>query len=430
MIEREIWGRIVRDFWEWDVELIRRDVRYEIPKVQRALVVIGPRRAGKTYFMFQIIKDLLNRIDKRKIIFVNFEDPRLIDADLNDLMSFLDVFYTIYPENVKETCYFFLDEVQCVKNWERFVRFLLDKNQKVILSGSSSKLLSREIATHLRGRSISIKIYPFSFREILKANGIEVGPYLSSYELAKVKNLAESYLMWGGYPEVVLNPSLRREILKEILDLTIYRDIVERWRVENIRALRLIIKMLAYSTHLSISKIYRNLKGLGLNIGKNTIANYIEYLEDSLIVYRLQALVKSYKKAEILGFKPYLVDNGILHVLGVEDRGRLLENLVFVELLKKGYVPNEDIFYYTFEGGEVDFVVDRQLIQVCYDVNDYDTRTREVRALVKASKNLNYKDCLIITWDQEETIVVNGLVIKVVPIWKWCLGLYSTPKPA
>jgi len=423
MIEKEVWGRIIRDFWEWDVELIRRDVRYDIPKVQRALTIIGPRRAGKTYFMFQIIKDLFDRIDKRKIIFVNFEDPRLINADLNDLMTFLDVFYTIYPENVKETCYFFLDEVQCVENWERFVRFLLDKNQKVVISGSSSKLLSKEIATHLRGRSIPIKIYPFSFKEILKVNGIEVKPYLSSYELAKIKNLAESYLMWGGYPEVVLNPSLRRDILKEIIDLTIYRDVVERWSVENIRALRLILKMLAYSSHLSISKIYRNLKGLGLSVGKNTVANYVEYLEDSLIVYRLQALVKSYKKVELLGFKPYLVDNGILHVLGVEDRGRLLENLVFVELLKRGYTPNEDFFYYTFDGGEVDFVVDKQLIQVCYDISDYDTKVREVRALIRASKDLGYKECLIITWDQEETITVDNLTIKVVPVWKWCIEI-------
>ena len=421
MIGREVWGRIIRDFWEWDVKLIRRDISYDIPEVQRALTIIGPRRAGKTYFMFQIIKDLLGQIDRRKIIFVNFEDPRLIDVNLDDLMEFLDVFYTIYPENVKETCYFFLDEVQCVENWERFVRFLLDRNQKVVVSGSSSKLLSKEITTHLRGRSIPVRIYPFSFREILKANKIDFKPYFSSYELAKVKSLAEDYLMWGGYPEVVLSPSLRRDILREIVDLTIYRDVVERWGVENIRALRLILKMLAYSSHLSISKIYRNLKGLGLSVGKNTVANYVEYLEDSLVVYRLHALVKSYKKAELLGFKPYLVDNGILHVLGVEDRGRLLENLVFVELLKKRYAP-EDIFYYTFDGGEVDFVVDEQLIQVCYDMGDYDTRMREIKALSRASKDLGCKDCLILTWDQEETVSENGLTIRVTPVWKWCLG--------
>ncbi len=421
MIERDVWGRIIRDFQEWDVDLIRRDINYEIPKVRRALTIIGPRRSGKTFFMFQIVKDLLESVDKRRIIFIDFEDPRLIDADLNDLMTFLEVFYTIYPENTDETCYFFLDEVQCVVGWEKFVRFLLDRDQKVVISGSSSKLLSKEIATSLRGRSVSIRVHPFSFREILKAREVGWSEYPSTSELARIKSMAEFYLFWGGYPEVVLNPTLRREILREILDLTIYKDVVDRWNVENVKALKLILKTIAHSTHLSISKVHKNLKGLRISMGKNTVANYLEYLEDSLTFYRLPALAKSYKRSELLGFKPYLIDNGLLWIMGVEDRGRLFENLVFVELLKAGCTPGEDLFYGKFNDFEVDFIANCLPVQVCYDIHDPNTRERELRALMKACDELDVRKGSIVTWDHEERVNVNGISIEMVPAWKFFL---------
>ncbi|NJE26397.1 ATP-binding protein [Thermococcus sp. MV5] len=428
MISNEVWGRIIRDYLEWDVELVERNIQYTIPKVQRALVIIGPRRAGKTYFMFQIIKELLKQgVKKEETIYINLEDPRLIDISLEDLLGFLDVYYSQFPENVKSHNHFFLDEIQTVKNWEKFVRFLLDKNQRVVVSGSSSRLLSKEIATELRGRSIPIKVYPFSFREILVSHGIKLDTFYSTYEEAKVKKLLRQYLLWGGYPEVVLDFSLRRAILQEIVDLTIYRDIIERWRVTNIKALRVLFKMLAFSSHLSISRAYKNLKGIGIDVGKTTVANYLEYLEDSLIFYALKPLVKSYKLQELYGFKPYLVDNGLLAVLGIEDDGKLLENLVFVELLKSGLEPNRDLFYYrTRDNKEVDFVLKekggvKQILQVTYEINN-NNYEREVYALIRASRELGCNDLLIITWDQEEVIKEKGKEIKIVPLWKWLLS--------
>jgi len=425
MIEKEIWGRIVKDHLDFHIQVIERDILVKFPKTPRAVSIIGPRRAGKTYFMFQIINQLLSQgLPKEKTVYVNFEDPRLVGAEVNDLLTFLDVYYEMFPENAKEQCYFFLDEVQNVEGWERFVRFLLDRNQRVVVSGSSSKLMSKEIATSLRGRSLRIKVYPFSFREILKANGIKAGKFYSTYENAKINKLVREYLHWGGYPEVILNPHLRAEILKEIIDMTIYRDIVERWKVENLKALRLLLKMLAFSSHLSASRAYRNLKSLGIGVGKATVANYLEYFSDSMVLYPLKPYVKSYKLQEQMGFKPYLVDNGLLRVMGVEDESRLLENLVFAELLKKGYESNEELFYYvTRNGHEVDFAIKgEELIQVTAELNE-NNHEREVKALIEAGRELGIRKLTIITLNQDDVIKRRGKEVKVISLKRWLLNL-------
>ncbi len=417
MIDESVWIRIIKDYSELEISLIKRDIRYEIPRVQRALSIIGSRRSGKTYLMFQITRD----IDMDRTLYVNFEDPRLVGIENRDLMKMLDIYYSIYPENAKKTCFFFLDELQNIHGWERFVRYLLDRNQKVVLSGSSSKLLSKEIATELRGRTITIKVYPFTFREILVANKLETTDYLSTYEEAKIKNLSRGYLEWGGYPEVILNPSLRREILREILNLTIYRDIVERWKILNLKVLRLIMKMLAYSPHLSISKIYNNLKGLGVGVGKTTVANYLEYLEESMVFHKLYIYMKSYKKQELLGFKSYLVDNGLLKIQGVEDKSRLLENLVFTELLKKGYEPNNSIFYYkTRDNKEIDFLLKDgnklNLLEVTYDLDN-----EHISRLFDAMGELKIKKGIIVTWDTMDIIRKGNMEVNVIPLWRWLI---------
>lgn len=425
MIEKEVWGRIIKDHLEHRAEVIERDVTVKFPKTPRAISIIGPRRAGKTYLMFQLINWLTSGgLPREKTVYVNFEDPRLVGAELKDLLTFLDVYYEMFPENARGECHFFLDEVQNVPDWERFVRFLLDRNQRVVVSGSSSKLLSKEIATSLRGRSLSVRVYPFSFREVLRANGLKVERFYSTYEKARMRKLLREYLHWGGYPEVVLNPHLRAEILREIIDLTIYRDIVERWGAENLKALRLLLRMLAFSSHLSASKAYRNLKSLGIGVGKATVANYIEYFSDSMILHPLRPYVKSYKLQERMGFKPYLVDNGLLKVMGVEDEGRLLENLVFTELLKRGYEPNGELFYYvTRNGREVDFVIKgRELIQVTAELHEKN-RERELRALIEAGRELGIGKLTIVTLEQDDVVKTAGKEVKVTSLKKWLLGL-------
>nr|WP_240922566.1 DUF4143 domain-containing protein [Thermococcus sp. 9N3] len=213
---------------------------------------------------------------------------------------------------------------------------------------------------------------------------------------------------------------MRIEVLKEILDLAIYRDIVERWDVRNVSALRLLLKILARSSHLTLTKAYSTMKSLGISIGKGTVADYLEYLSDAFILLRLPPYVKSYKKAELLGFKPYLVDNGLLRIMGVRDRGRLLENLVMVELLRRGFEPGEDLFYVPGDGWEVDFLAGDELIQVSYELHPLN-RERELGALAKAVKRTDAERLTVVTFADKGSVELNGKRIEVVPLHEWLL---------
>ena len=429
MITRETWIRVIKDFQEFELpRLVTRDLKIEanLP-IKRAISIIGPRRAGKTFFMFQIIGELLrSNIDNSRILYVNLESDLLIGCTIEDLRNMLNIFYEIYPENKKQKIYIFLDEVQNVPNWERFVRSVVDSEKiQVYISGSSSKLLSMEVATRLRGRTLPYYIYPFNFKEFLRAKGFKAEKYLSSSQKAMLLNLLQKY-MRGSYPEVVLFEMEGEKILKEIFEVTIYRDIIERFKVKNIRALRLMVKGLVSSTYFSIHKFYNYLRSMGIKVSKNTLYNYVEYFSDSLVLYTLRKYSRSYKEVEQTIPKIYLVDNGLLIVNGVESTSRLMENLFFSELLKKGFIPNENLFYFSSNNKEVDFVIKsgekvKQLIQVCYNVEDFNTKEKEVSALVKASKELNCNDLNVITWDYEKVEKHDGKKINFLPLWKWLL---------
>jgi len=417
MIERETWAEVILDYRSLPFDGVEREIDVRIPNTQMALAIIGPRRVGKTYLMRQIIEKLRSEgVPEENIAYVNLEDPRLVGASLEDLIVLLEVLREMGGEKL----HLFLDEVQAVDGWERFVRYLLDTGNRVFVSGSSSKLLSKEIATQLRGRSIAVRVFPFSFGEFLRARGFTPKRYLSSAKKAELRRLLLEYLEWGGYPEVVLNPHMRIEILKGILDLAIYRDIVERWEVRNLSALRLLLKLLARSSHLTLTKAYSTMKSLGASIGKGTLADYLEYLSDAFILYRLPPYVKSYKKAELLGFKPYLVDNGLLRITGVKDKGRLLENLVMVELLRRGFEPGEDLFYVPGDGWEVDFLAGDELIQVSYEIHTLN-RERELKALLNATKRVDAERLTVVTFAGKESVELNGRRIDVVPLQGWLL---------
>ena len=336
----------------------------------------------------------------------------------------------MFPENKNETIWLFLDEIQNVEDWERFVRTMLDREKiKVFITGSSSKILSKEIATQLRGRSITYNIYPFSFREYLRAKNIQYSKYLSSSDIARISNALDEYLHAGGYPEAVLYPRERDKILRDIVDVTIYRDIIERWNIRNIKVLRLLIKALINSKEFSVNKFYRYLQTLGIKIGKNTIYDYLEYLQDALFIFLLRRYSPSYRLQKQTIPKVYVIDNGILTSYGVKDKTRLIENLVFLELIRrKSYgLLDGELYYYKTNSYEVDFLVKTsngiELIQVAYDVSDFNTKNREIRALVKASDQLNTNKLMIINWDYDGVEIHSGKEIKFVRLWKWLLSI-------
>jgi len=433
MLDRSTIIEVIRDAQEKELpDLIKRDLIVPLElKIKRAISIIGPRRAGKTYFMFQLMKYLLSKnIERERILYINFEDYRLEGIDYRDFRNIIEIFYEMFPENKKRKAWFFLDEIQNVYNWEKIVRNIMDTSYvQIFITGSSSKLLSREIATQLRGRTLTYEIYPFSFKEFLKAREFEVKKYMSSYEKSKMLNLLDEYLKWGGYPEAVIESEKKEKILEEIWEVTIARDIIDRWKIRNIKALRLLIKALRESREFSIHKFYNYLKSLGLKISKNTLYNYLEYLRDSLAVFPLKKFSPSYKDVEMSTPKIYFVDNGLY--LGEGGIGKLMENLVFMEFKRRGYRENKDLFYWRdYTGREVDFIIKKekeivQLIQVCYELTP-ENEKRELNSLIKASKKLNCKNLLVITWNQEGE--KEGITIT--PLWKWLLkqNLHIFPK--
>lgn len=430
MISREIWVKTIKDFQEFELpELVERDVEVDTdPPIKRVVSVIGPRRTGKTFLMFQIIKKLLEKgVEKNRILYINFERDLLLGIELSDLRNMIEIFYEIYPENKGQKVYLFLDEIQNVPAWEKFVRAIMDgENVQVFVSGSSSKLLSKEISTGLRGRTLPYHVYPFSFKEFLKTKDFKMEKYLSSSQKAKLLNLLEKYTR-GSYPEAVLFEREKEKILREILDVTIYRDVVERFKVKNVKVLKLLLKGLASSAYFSVHKFYNYLKSLGIRVSKNTIYNYVDYFSDSLVLYALRKYSKSYKEIEQTIPKIYFVDNGLLVVNGIENSSRFMENVVFLELIKKDFTPdNRNLFYFVSGDKEVDFVLKEgekitRLIQVCYNVEDFDTKARELNALVAAGKELKCSNMFVITWDYEKVEKYKNKKIKFLPLWKWLL---------
>ncbi len=430
MILREIFVRIIKDFEEFSLpDLVERDIsiKTDIP-INRVISIIGPRRTGKTYIMFQLIKRLLDKgVKKNRIIYINFESDLLLGAELPDLRSMIDIFYEIYPENKKQKIYLFLDEIQNIPNWEKFIRTIMDSEYiQIFISGSSSKLLSKEIATSLRGRTISYNIYTFNFNEFLKLKKFEIEKNLSSHKKALLLNLLKTYI-YGSYPEAIIFEEERNKILKEILDVTIYKDIVDRYKVKNTKVLKLLFKALASSTSFSIHKFYNYLKSLGIHVSKNTVYNYVEYLSDSLILYTLRKYSKSYKELEQTIPKIYLIDNGLLFINGIDNLGRYIENVVFLELIRRNYIYNHNIFYNLENNKELDFVLldkkrVKQLIQVCYSIEDFNTKERELEALINSSTVLGCKDLLVITWNYEATEIYKKKKIIFIPLWKWLLN--------
>jgi len=432
MIARDIWIEIIKDFQEKELpKIVDREIEVDLNiPLRRATTLIGPRRAGKTFYFFQLIQKLLSKgVNKNRILYINLEELKLEGATVKDLLNCIEIYYEMFPENKNETIWLFLDEIQNVEDWERFVRTMLDREKiKVFITGSSSKILSKEIATQLRGRSITYNIYPFSFREYLRAKNIQYSKYLSSSDIARISNALDEYLHAGGYPEAVLYPRERDKILRDIVDVTIYRDIIERWNIRNIKVLRLLIKALINSKEFSVNKFYRYLQTLGIKIGKNTIYDYLEYLQDALFIFLLRRYSPSYRLQKQTIPKVYVIDNGILTSYGVKDKTRLIENLVFLELIRrKSYgLLDGELYYYKTNSYEVDFLVKTsngiELIQVAYDVSDFNTKNREIRALVKASDQLNTNKLMIINWDYDGIESHSGKEIKFIKLWKWLLS--------
>lgn len=425
MITKEKWIEVIKEFYASDIpETFEREIEIPLEKpINRAISIIGPRRAGKTYLMFNLIKKLLAKYPKENILYINFEKAGFLPLNSNDIVLLKEAFFGLNPSIKKKDTWFFLDEIQNVENWELFTRTCLDEGINVFLSGSSSRLLSKDIATSMRGRTLTFLVLPFSFKEYLISKGITSLKNFSSTEISKVTNLFNTYLFDGGYPEILIYPEQKDKILSNIFETALYKDVIEREKIRNVNSVMQLIKALLSSKEFSINKFHNYLKSLNIKVGKNALYHYAKTLEDAFVVFLLKKFDLSYKKAQQSLPKVYFIDNGILTNNKIDDNGRLLENLVFLELFRREL----DIAYFQSLGQEeVDFVIKegkkvKQLIQVCYELNNFATKEREISSLLKASEEFKCNNLMILANSQESEEIHKGKKIIIKPVWKWLL---------
>lgn len=435
-MKKNITIELIKDFHEKPLpDIVNRNLRLKLPKIKKAITIIGPRRAGKTFFLYNTMQRL-NNVKRTEMIYINLEDDRLLPLELKDLDRILRTYYEIYPENKRKKIYLFLDEIQNVDGWELFVRRVLDsENVQVFLTGSSSKLLASEIATSMRGRAIPYLILPFSFQEFLSAKEMEVEKYLSSEKKAWIMKYLDEFVNWGGFPEIVLDDdeSSRVRTLKDYVEIMLMRDMAERHKIKNITVLRMLFSALqaSFSKEFSVHKFFNFLKSQGIKVSKNTLYDYFRHFEDAYAILAVRRFSYSNREIEQSLPKVYQIDNGYAAQLGAgfsPNIGRLIENLVAVELLRRRSLSPKLEFYYwkDVSGKEVDFVIRvglkiSELIQVCYNLEDFDIKIRETKALIKASAELGCKQLKIITWDHEGIETIDGKKIAYIPLWSWLL---------
>lgn len=379
---------------------------------------VGIRRTGKSYMMYQQIHKLMNDgIPLSQIIYVNFGDERLLEIDVDDLNTLVEIGIEFSGSNGKP--YLFLDEIQNVDGWEKFVRRVADMKYRISITGSNSKMLSREIASTLGGRFMVMNVYPYSFAEYLSANHIEniMLDQISTKQRADIVSQYEDYVTYGAFPELV-DIKNKRPFLNNIYQIVYLQDIITRNKITNDFAVRLILKKIAESVTkaLSFNRLTNIVKSTGISIGKQTVINYVGHMLDSYLIFSLQNYAG--KKTPP---KYYFMDTGLLGLMLLDCKTAQLENLVAVELIRRYGFDN----VYFFENNiEVDFYVPSEnlAIQVSMQVlEDVDTLERETRAFVKLNDFIPNTKCLLITNSEETTLKCDDIEIDMIPAWKWLL---------
>lgn len=400
----------------------------QLPLNSRKIVtLVGIRRSGKTYLLYETMRRLESKgIDRRQILHLNFEDDRLFPIQTAELDLILRAHEELYPTFASRKKYLFLDEVQNAPGWEAFLRRLHDtEDVHLFVTGSSSHLLSREIATGLRGRSISFEVFPLCFPEFLAFRGLKHEPYSRTSE-SRMAAALEDYLRTGGLPEIVLaENALRPRILKEYVDLVFYKDLVERYSVTNPQVLRMLLKhCLGHpASTLSVHKLYNDFRSQGLELGKDTLYNYLGYLEESFVIFPISVAERSLRKQTANPKKLHSVDWALAYPFvpeGNVDIGKKLETAVFLHWRRR----REDLAYLVGDDHEIDLVLNgdrpESFINVAWSVSEKETWDREISALEWAAPKAPTALRVLVAHERVARPDPKG--IKVVPAWRYLLG--------
>lgn len=402
-------------FWQHDtgVERVQLAELERLAQLPHAVIISGLRRVGKSTLLAQ----LAHRLGAKSFYYVNFEDDRFLGFQADDANDLYQTLLELFGERKV----FVVDEVQNIPGWEHFVRRFMDMGIKFYITGSNASLLSRELGTRLTGRYVPIELFPFSFVEFLKFRGHVIPDLarLTTLDTARLQQYLDEYMRLGGIPDPLKYPEL--PLLRTLYDDVLYRDIATRYRIEEVRALK---ELAFYLMSNPTSQVSFNKLKEQFRLGSvNTIKNYIEYLENSWLIFMLNVYDYSVKRQQIAAKKVYCIDTGLSSTVGFafsSNMGKLLENLAFLALRRK----TSEIYYFTTPAAhEVDFYLPevRQLIQVVQSMDHPATREREIRALVDAMRALNLNSGLILAGSNAETVTENGFIITIRSLAEWLL---------
>lgn len=414
---------VIKSFQNKTLKVWNRDIKIPL-NTWKIVSIIWARRVWKTFLFYEIIEKLKKSwVNKENILYFNFEDDRF-EFDKNNLDLIVSSYRELYPDINLEKIYIFFDEIQEIDSWEIFVRRIYDNISKnIFITWSSAKLLSKELSTNLRWRSINYELYPLSFKEYLNFKNILIDIY-DENSIYKIKNKFNNYLDWA-YPEIInYDEEIRQKTYKEYLNVMIFKDLIERYNIKNEQVLQFFIKKVLsnISKEFSINKFYNELKSLWLKVSKDFIYEIPKYLEDIYLSFFLLKYDESISKMETNAKKVYSEDLWFTKLFLFDlDNWRQLENLVFIELKRRA----KEIYYHKAKK-ECDFLIrDRwtivEAIQVTWSLYEVDTRKREIEWLLEAMKVYDLKEWLILTNDEEEILEIDWKTVKILPVWKWML---------
>lgn len=415
-MDKELFRTIISENQEYigNIQLVERPLDLE---VNGNYVFVGVRQAGKSYLLYQRVQQLLaNGVSIENIVYINFDDERLIGMVASELDLILQAYYSMYDG----TPIFFFDEIQNVEGWANFARRLANLKYRVFVTGSNAKMLGRDIETVLGGRYLDVKVFPYSFGEYLKAVGVSLSKgWQYGRKANEIQRQFRTYFDWGGFPELV-NFQEKRIWLNSLYNRIFFNDLLVRHKIKNEDALRLCVRRLAESVMqpCSLNRLSNLVKSTGVPCSPSTIMEYVRYLQESCLLISLDNYVSKFVEKETIK-KHYFVDNGLLHLFINNPDTLLLENLCAITLYKK---YGKELYYYN-RNIEVDFyIADEGLaIQASFRMSDEATLQREVNALTALHSLYPLKKAMIVTYEDEGDLECKGLKIEIVPMWKWVL---------
>ncbi len=384
-------------------------------------VLVGLRRAGKSTLLYKIVQDLIEQgIEWNQIIYINFEDERLTDFTIKDFNDIL----LVQSELSNKKGYFFFDEIQNIDGWEKFARRLADSKEHIFITGSNAKMLSSEIEKTLGGRFLSKYISPYNFREFLtaKQQDFSESSILSTKSSGKIIRNFTEYFYFGGFPETV-NFMEKREYVSSIYQKILLGDIATRNNIRNLTGLKILIKKIAETTkdEISYSKLHNILKSIGIQISKDVIIDYVKYAHQAYLIFSVKNYFSKFVEKETTP-KYFFYDNGLINLFLLNEEPRLLENLVAINLKHK---YKDEVFYLKSSSIDIDFFVPeiQTVFQVAYSIKNISSQ-REITSLIEVAKSFKEaKQFVIITFEEEDSINIDNIEIKIIPIWKWLLSI-------